>query len=98
MKAKDPWKALSDTVRRRPRPVEPAQEMRGGFDGRVLARLRDPRIRSAELWLRLAWRTVPVGAAVWLVCWLAVKSDVAPWPGADGAELTDLLITEVLPL
>jgi hypothetical protein len=96
MNTNDPWKELSDAARQRPRPSEPPDEMPWGFDTRVLARLRDPRSLPAELWLRLAWRMIPVGAAVFMVCWFAIRPAPADWPAADSAELTELLIEEVL--
>jgi hypothetical protein len=67
-----------------------------GFDTRVLARLRDQRRSSAELWLRWAWRMVPIGAAVFVVCWFAIRPATPVWPTADSAELTEHMIEEVL--
>jgi hypothetical protein len=68
-----------------------------GFDNAVLARLRDKRSLPAELWLRLAWRMVPAGAAVFLVCWIAARPDPAIGVTPDSNELAELLIQEVLP-
>ena len=97
MNTNDPWKRLSNVARQRPRPSEPPAEMPWGFDTRVLARLRDPRSLPAELWLRLTWRMVPVGAALFLVCWFAIRPTAPVWPVADSAELTELMIEEVWP-
>jgi hypothetical protein len=97
MNTNDPWTRLSNAARRRPRQTEAPAEMPWGFDTRVLAQLRDRRSLPAELWLRLAWRMVPVGAAVFMVCWFAIRPAPAAWPTPDSAELTELLIEEVLP-
>jgi hypothetical protein len=97
MKMSDPWKKLSDATRRRSRTTEPPTEMPWGFDNAVLARLRDKRSSPAELWLRLAWRMVPAGAAVFLVCWIAVRPSPAIGVTPDSNELAELLIQEVLP-
>ncbi len=97
MKANDPWKKLSDATRRRSRTPEPPTEMPWGFDNAVLARLRDRRSSPAELWLRLAWRMVPAGAAVFLVCWIAVRPSPAIGVTSDSNELAELLIQEVFP-
>ena len=98
MNTNDPWKQLSDAARRRPRTPDAPAEMPWGFDTRVLARLRDPRTLPAELWLRLAWRMVSVGAAVFAVCWFALRPVTPVWPASDSTELTELLIEEVWPL
>jgi hypothetical protein len=96
MNTNDPWKKLSDAARRRSPQVKAPAEMPLGFETRVLARLRDARSLPAELWLRLAWRMIPVGAAVFMVCCFAIRPVPADWPAADSAELTELLIEEVL--
>jgi hypothetical protein len=62
-----------------------------------MARLRARRSSPAELWLRLAWRMVPAGAAVFLVCWLAFRPAPANWAAFESNELTELLIQEVFP-
>ncbi len=97
MKKNDVWKKLSEAARRCPRQPDAPAELPLGFDTRVLARLRDKRSLPAELWLRLAWRMMPAGAAVLLVCWVAIPPAPAAWPTPDTAELTELLIQEGLP-
>jgi hypothetical protein len=97
MKMNDPWKKLSDATRRRSRTTEPPTEMPWGFDNAVLARLQDRRTSPAELWLRMAWRMVPAGAAVFLVCWIAVPPSPATGVTPDSNELAELLIQEVFP-
>lgn len=96
MKTNDPWKKLSEAAGRRSRQTGPPAEMPWGFDARVLARLRDPRTQPAELWLRFAWRLMPVGAAIFAVCWFAIRPATPVWPASDSAELAELLIEEVL--
>ena len=96
MNANNPWNKLSDIVRQRPRAPDAPAEMPWGFESRVLARLRESHPRTAELWLRLGWRLVPVGAAVFVVCWFAIRPATPVWPAADSAELTELMIEEVL--
>jgi hypothetical protein len=97
MKTNDPWKKLSDAARRRSRTAAPPSELPWGFESAVLARLRDRRPSPAELWLRMAWRLVPAGAAVFLACWIAVRPTPASCVTSDSHELTELLIEEALP-
>jgi len=97
MKTNDPWKKLSDAARRRSRTTEPPTEMPWGFENSVLARVRARGASPAELWLRLAWRMVPAGAVVFLVCWFAVRPSPAIGVTSDSNELTELLIQEVFP-
>jgi hypothetical protein len=64
-----------------------------GFHSRVLARVRHPRGIPAEAWLKLALRALPLGAAVLLICWLAIPAH-APEPEPD---LAAVVFEEVLP-
>jgi len=95
MNQNDPWKGLADAARGSASALPPSSaEMPFGFDTRVLARLRAPGADTRELWARLAWRAVPMGAAALLVCWM-----VLPTPPAADSSATDemeQLMQEVL--
>ena len=94
MNTNDAWKKLSEAARRCPRQPDAPAELPWGFDMRVLVRLRDKRPLPAELWLRLAWRLVPVGAAVFLVCWVVLPARAVP--ETSSPDLVEQLMQEVL--
>ncbi|MCU0783940.1 MAG: hypothetical protein MUF81_07805 [Verrucomicrobia bacterium] len=94
MNINDPWKKLSAAARRCSRKTDGPVEIPFGLDTRVLARLRDKRPLPAELWLRLAWRLVPVGAAVFLVCWVVLPARAVP--ETSSPDLVEQLMQEVL--
>lgn len=98
LKSSKAWKRLANQARsfiaeHREQPAT----MPPGFDTRVLAHLGAPPGNLAELWLRLAWRLMPVGAAVFVIVWLALPPASADWPTPHSGELTELLIEEILP-
>jgi hypothetical protein len=94
MNTGDPWKNLSASLRARGRDAGPLPDGAPfGFHSRVLARARDPRGLTADTWLRLALRALPIGATVLAICWLML-----PGPGAAPSEsdLGDLVFLEEL--
>lgn len=93
MKTRDPWKDLSQTLGARPRVTGPLPDGAPfGFHSRVLARVRDARGLTAETWLRLALRALPIGATVLVICWLTLPGPAAP----SDADLSDLVFLEEL--
>lgn len=92
MNTQDPWQRLSAAARKCSRDTTGPTEMPCEFDTRVLARMSEP-AGMAELWLHLAWRLVPLGAGVLLVCWL-----VLPTPARSPAtpDLVEQLMQEIL--
>ena len=97
MKSSDPWQRLARRARPdlRRHPSGPA-EMPFGFDTRVLARLRVPKAGAGELWVRLALRALPLGAAVLLLCWVALPERPAA-PEFVTEEVEQLMQEVLLP-
>jgi hypothetical protein len=64
-----------------------------GFETRVLACLRVPRNTAIELWARLAFRALPLGAAALVLCWVSLPAQPTAEPAAD---VVEQLMQEVL--
>jgi hypothetical protein len=94
MNTREPWRNLSASARARGPQAGPLPAGAPfGFHSRVLARVRDPRGLTAETWLRLALRALPIGATVLAICWLALPGPGTPSPDPD---LGDLVFLEEL--
>lgn len=94
MNTRDPWKTLGENARRMRADGAPLPTAAlFGFHGRVLARVRHQRGLPMEVWLRLALRALPIGAAVLVACWLVLPA--MPSSGPADLDLADIVLEEV---